>query len=122
MPRISWNRVPEYLLAADLLLAPYSASSALSSQWTSPLKILEYMASGTPIVASDLPSVREMLSPENAFLVSPVTPEEFSRAITQALENPNERELRASYAHRAVQAFSWDKRAEKIIEFIQKIP
>jgi len=42
----------------------------ISASFTSPLKLFEYMAARVPIVASDLPSTREVLTPgENALLV-----------------------------------------------------
>ena len=57
-----------------MLVLPNPAS-AISSAFTSPLKLFEYMASGRPIVASDLPSLREVLRDgENALLVAPGNP------------------------------------------------
>ena len=59
---------------ADVLALP-NPSSAISREFTSPLKLFEYMASGRPIVASDLPSLREVLADgRNALLVEPATP------------------------------------------------
>jgi glycosyltransferase involved in cell wall biosynthesis len=58
-------------------LAPYLANVMVGSEtdaakWISPLKILEYMASCKPIIASDLPVFREVLEHEfNALLCRP---------------------------------------------------
>ena len=53
---------------------------------TSPLKLFEYMAAGRPIVASDLPSIREVLRDGvNALLVPPGDPVAMAAAIARLL-------------------------------------
>src|SRR6185295_19644270 len=58
------TRVPLYLAAADLAVVSNRAKPAISARHTSPLKLLEAMAVGVPLVASDLPSLRELLEDE----------------------------------------------------------
>jgi glycosyltransferase involved in cell wall biosynthesis len=66
--------VPKYLKAADVLVMPYERGAqdvrgSLIAEFMSPLKMFEYMASGTPIVSSDLKVIREVLRDgENAVL------------------------------------------------------
>ena len=60
---------PGLLEQADVLVMPHTATP-VSERYASPLKLFEYMASGKPIVASDLSAVREVLRDgENACLV-----------------------------------------------------
>ena len=53
-----------------MLVLPNS-SSAISERYTSPLKLFEYLTLGRPIVASDLPAIREVLTHERTALLVP---------------------------------------------------
>jgi glycosyltransferase involved in cell wall biosynthesis len=119
-PRITFTgllpppEVSARLRDADVLVLPNPAS-AVSNAYTSPLKLFEYMASGRPIVASDLPSIREVLTDErNALLVAPGNPPALTAAIRRLMED---RALGARLARQAlddVRAYTWEKRAERL--------
>ena len=61
--------IPAWLKAADVLVLPNSGKQLISSTFTSPLKLFEYLAAGRAIVASDLPSLREILTEATCFFV-----------------------------------------------------
>ncbi|MDD4761547.1 MAG: glycosyltransferase family 4 protein [Candidatus Pacebacteria bacterium] len=112
------TEVPKWLLAADVLILPNSGKEDISRLYTSPLKMFEYMASGRPIVASDLPSIREVLNENNAVLVEPDKEESLILGIKKVLENE---EMVLNIARRAlddVKKYDWKRRAENILEFI----
>ncbi len=74
---------------AVLSVAPLVECSRNVEQGCAPLKILESMAAGVPVVASDLPSVREIMSDrEHGRLVQADRPGELARAIRVLLEYP----------------------------------
>jgi len=54
------TEIPLWLKVADVLVIPNSARSPHSAIYTSPMKVFEYMASGVPIVASDVSALREV--------------------------------------------------------------
>lgn len=110
--------IPFYLKAADVLILPNSAKETISKYFTSPLKLFEYMASKRPIVASDLPSIREVLSEKNCLFFQPNDSKDLAKKIEVLLNN---RELAAQIAEQAYQDaknYTWGKRARNIINFI----
>lgn len=114
------KEIPHYLQSADILLLPNSAKSEESVKYTSPIKMFEYMASGVPIIASDLPSLREVLNEKNALLTSPDNPNAFAEAIEKLLNDVNLSSHIAQRAKDDVRKYTWDEYARKILEFIQK--
>jgi glycosyltransferase involved in cell wall biosynthesis len=112
--------LPNNQSAADVLVVPNTATDPLSSKFTSPLKLFAHMASGRAIVASDVPSIREVVGDDEAFFVSPDDPESLAQGITTALGNTSEATRRAANAKKRVQRFSWEARAKAIIVAIEK--
>ncbi len=76
------------------------------------------MATGRPIVASDLPAIREILNENNSVLVPAGEPDKLADGIRKILENKELAEKLSDQALREVQEYSWEKRADKILRFI----
>ncbi|MDO8564856.1 MAG: glycosyltransferase [bacterium] len=114
-----YAELPLIQRAADVLLVPNSGKERISREFTSPLKLFAHMASGVPIVASDLPSLREVLSEREAIFFTPDDPQSSVSAVMQALAP--EAVVRAEAATSKVRECTWDKRAQRILEFV-KIP
>ncbi|MFA5841390.1 MAG: glycosyltransferase family 4 protein [Candidatus Paceibacterota bacterium] len=112
------SEIPMYLRAADVLIIPNSAKEEDSRLYTSPMKLFEYMASGVPIVASNLPSLREVLNEENAILVQPDSPADLADGIVSVFSDEKKSAILAEKALEDVLRYSWAKRAEAIISFI----
>jgi glycosyltransferase involved in cell wall biosynthesis len=83
------SKIPYYLKAADVLLMPNKKGDQFSEEYTLPLKLFEYMASGAPIVASDLPSIRDVLNETNSVLVEPNNPQKLAGGIKKVLQDRN---------------------------------
>lgn len=117
--RVPRGEVAGWLKAADVLVLPNVGSSYESRHETSPLKLLEYMASGRPVVASDLPSLREVLDPSLAVLVAADDPAALAAGIRATLADPEAAAARAGRALQAVAALDWQARARRILAFAQ---
>jgi len=86
---VPYREVPDLLASASVLLLPLS-DNLFGRALTSPLKLWDYLATGTPIVAADLPSVREILTQAGAEvrLYPPDDPDALIQAIEKALLDP----------------------------------
>ena len=110
----------EYIHEADICLLPLT-DIGLGGRYTSPLKLFEYMAAGKAIIVSDLPSMRQVLTPEqNALLVPNGDAEAFARSIDRLLTNKELRTRVGDSAKTLAQNFSWRARSETILNFVNK--
>jgi glycosyltransferase involved in cell wall biosynthesis len=106
--------VADRLLDADVLLLP-NPPSALSTRFTSPLKLFEYMAAGRPIVASDLPAIREVLTDgHNALLAEAGNPQAYVAAVRRIKDDSALGARLAAQAREDVARYTWDARAARL--------
>ncbi|OGZ40446.1 MAG: hypothetical protein A3B04_02370 [Candidatus Portnoybacteria bacterium RIFCSPLOWO2_02_FULL_39_11] len=110
--------MPLWMKAADILVLPNKGQENISKLYTSPLKLFEYMVIGRPIVASDLPSLREILNAKNAILFEPDNSKSLALAIKKLIQDSSRAQLLADQARLDAQKYSWSARAKKILEFI----
>src|SRR4051794_6071577 len=101
---------------AALSLAPLKDTARNVEQGCSPLKVLESMAAGVPVVASDLPVVRELMSDRvHGRLVDPERPSELARAIRLLLDYPDELRAMGARARSHVEAnLSWTRSTDRL--------
>jgi glycosyltransferase involved in cell wall biosynthesis len=120
------EEIPFYLKAADVLVLPNSRISSnpravpYSIYDTSPIKLFEYMSSKRPIVASDLPSIREVVNEQIAFFFEPDNPEDLARKIQDVIRDTEESTRRADRAFREAQQYTWEARARAILTFMER--
>lgn len=109
--------VPKFLWHADVLLLPPSQHHP-SSAWTSPVKLGEYLASGTPIIATDILALRDWLTDKEVQFVQPDNAEALAQGIRHLLQNKHRaEELRVAGLQKA-QELSYEQRAEAILNSI----
>jgi glycosyltransferase involved in cell wall biosynthesis len=114
--RVPPVEVPYWMKACDAGTIPFDWTEHFARH-ASPLKMFEYMAAGVPVVASDLPALREVLRHgENALLVPPGDPAGLARALTEVLGNPALADRLASRARQDVARHTWGGRARRVLE------
>ena len=115
---IPHNQIPQYLYAADILLALWS-KKVPTINYCSPLKLFEYMAAGRVIVTHNFPTIREVLTPnQDAIFVEPGSLEDLVNAFKIALMASKDNWLGINARKKAYEKYTWDKRAEAILERI----
>ncbi|HEY4499665.1 MAG TPA: glycosyltransferase family 4 protein [Candidatus Paceibacterota bacterium] len=112
-----YRELSSHQQAADVLVVPNTAKDAVSAKYTSPLKVFAHMTSGIPIIASDLPSIREVLNESNAYFAKPDNPQSFAEVIKTVIENKAVAKQKAEQASRDIELYTWKKRAEIITHF-----
>ncbi len=106
---------------ADCLVLP-NRRTVMGGFFSSPIKLFEYMASGVPIVAADLPAIREVLRHrENAFLVEPESPAALAAGMAAVLGDCALGAGLAAQARTDVAAYTWDRRTDRLIEFFSAL-
>ncbi len=111
------KEIPTLLQAADVLLLPHPKGEYSQS----PMKLFEYMASGVPIVASKLPSLCEVLNDSNAILVEPENSDSLVVGIEKIFADKSLRQTLATQARVDVNGYTWEKRGEAIVGFVQEL-
>ncbi len=107
----------------DVLLMPYQRKVSIgvgrydTARWMSPMKMFEYMAAGVPIVSSDLPVLREVLSHDaNALLVPPDAVDAWGDAIDRLLSDAAlSRRLASSAYSQYERQHTWQHRARALL-------
>lgn len=99
---------------AHVLVLP-NTHSAISDRYTSPLKLFEYLTRGRAIVASDLPSIREILTDDRTALLVPAgDPAALADALRRLAADEPLRDRLAAAALALAPDFSWARRAERL--------
>jgi glycosyltransferase involved in cell wall biosynthesis len=112
---VTHEDVPALLRAFDVCVMPFPNTPHYRTDM-SPLKMFEYMAAGRAIVATDLPSVREVLTDgEDALLATPGSPKELANAIDRLIADPGLRARLGERARQRAQGFSWEARAQALV-------
>jgi teichuronic acid biosynthesis glycosyltransferase TuaC len=102
--------LPALFAAADIM-ALVSASEGLANAW------VEALACGTPIIASDVGGIRELVKTPEAGRIVARTPQAIAAAVHDILANPPSHEAVTAN----VSAFSWDENARQLAAFFRDV-
>jgi glycosyltransferase involved in cell wall biosynthesis len=109
------ENIPAYFALADVLVSPRLFGGNL------PLKVFDYMAAGRPIVATDIPSHRSVLSEDRAVLVRPDR-QALASAISGLLRDPvRARQLAAAGQRFARENLAWSTFVRSVNDLYESV-
>ncbi len=110
------HHLPEFYAVADSLVLP-----SLHGPENSPVVVFEAMASGKPVIASDLAGVRDIVTQDSGVLVPPRDVDALARAITTVLSDSEFRKKAALHARQRAEMYSWDHCAREMLQNYQEV-
>lgn len=109
-------RLPQYYATADIFCSPARGAESFG------LVLLESMALGVPIVATDIPGYRSVMTHEGeGLLVPPRDPMALAGALGRLLEDPELRTRLGAQGTRTAARFGWGRVAEELEEIYYSV-
>lgn len=117
---INSEKIPALLQSMDVAVAPYLEQENF---YFSPLKIFEYMATGLPIVASDIGQISELIvDGKSGLLVTPGSLPELSKALITLAEHPDLGQQMGDRAKKVVEErFTWDSVVTRVLKIADEL-
>jgi phosphatidylinositol alpha-mannosyltransferase len=104
--------LPRYYQAADVFCAPNTGQESFG------IVLLEAMAAGAPIVASDIPGYRDVVADgEHGLLVEPKNPAAIADAVSRLLSNPEMRAQMRRAGQAKARNYDWPRVAAQVLDF-----
>jgi glycosyltransferase involved in cell wall biosynthesis len=122
-PGVPHHAVPALIAESDICIAPLGLNDRNVTQGACPIKILEYMASSRPLIASNMPMVRELVREDlDALLFSPSDPEDLARQVLTLLNDVElSQRLATSASKRALTKFTWHEAQKQLVKVYEKL-
>jgi len=122
-PAVPHHEVPAVMAAADLCVAPLGLNDRNVTQGACPIKVLEAMAAGRPLLAANLPIVRELAREDvDALLFSPNDPDDLAQKALTLLDDLSlSQRLADSASARALGSFTWHEAQKRLGKVYEKL-
>ncbi len=122
-PAVPHHAVPALIAAADVCVAPLALNDRNVTQGCCPIKVIEYMAAGRPLVAANLPVVRELAREDiDALFFAPDDAGDLARQLLRVLDDrPLARRLAAQASERAHTRLTWHEAQKKLLRVYEQL-
>ena len=122
LPKVDYGKINHYLKIADVGVIPLPPDN---NWWrvSAPLKTLEYLAAGKPVIATNIPFHCKIFEKGNCgILIESGSPETIAEGITNMYKNKNDFRKMGKEGRKIIQKFyTWDIMAETLEGFLKNI-
>jgi glycosyltransferase involved in cell wall biosynthesis len=111
------QKVFEFVSTFDIALQP------AVTEYASPLKLFEYLAVGSLIIAPATPNILEILDSTNAILFDPKIEGDFKQKLIQAIEHIDDYSALRENAQNTIinKSFTWQSNAQKVVMLVKNL-
>ncbi|KUO72800.1 MAG: glycosyltransferase WbuB [Desulfosporosinus sp. BRH_c37] len=119
--KIAYEHVPNILALSSIALVPLLPT--LNYRKAIPVKLLEYMAAGLPVIGSRFGYIEEIITKNQCgLLIEPGDPDSLAKAICALLENPKDTLTQGQNGWDAFQReYTWEKEQSKLLTLYERI-
>jgi len=119
--QVALPEVPYYIFCCDIGILPFP--NLIWWRVSSPLKLMEYLAMGKPVIATDIEAHRDVIGSQNcAFIIKDNKPETIADAIKTAYNKRTELTKMGMQGRKIIlEQYTWDKQAENLIKYLSTI-
>lgn len=123
LPAVDRRDLERYLTESFAVVAPLAVNDRNMRQGCCPLKVLEGMAAGVPVIASDLPVVRELGEHgQHLLLVKPGSVDQIAMAIAQLYDDPALwRTLSVNARAHVAARYTWEAAGATLIRIYEEL-
>lgn len=86
-----------------------------------PVKLLEYVAMGIPVVTSDLHAIRDYFGPDDLVFVPPGDRSALAAALIDVARDPGRAAERAERARGRYEAYRWESQASRYLDLLDSL-
>jgi len=121
IPKVPWEELMRYTRSADAGMS-LEKDTNLNYRFSLPNKLFDYISAGIPVITGSLPEIKKVVEENGCgIIISEITPEEISKAITKLKNDHDLLNKLKQNAVRASEALNWENESKKVIKFYKDV-
>ncbi len=117
--KIPYGSIKDYLHSSNILLAPFPDHKALHV--ACPIKLLEYMNTGKPIVTMNIGEIPSIMKSSNAAIVTAPDIKSFADGIIRLIHDKDKQAVISKNAKLLSSEYTWENMGEKLLDVYDEV-